>query len=178
MNQRGFSSILLGTGLSFVMTGCGNQPPASTSPRDPDAFQKPPFERVAHQPAASREILQRTDIPSSFQINIINAAYTNPFFRKVLYTTTRSQIAMMSLETGKTLGPEVRGSDQVIVFVGGEGEFQVRDHRGRVQSGELLAVPANAEHTITNTGAVALKFYVIYAPPEHPPATAQRTQAK
>lgn len=183
MIQRGFSGVVLGTSLSLVMTGCGNQPPVSTLPPERDAFQKPPFEQEAKRPSLSREILQRTDqppagIPSSFQINIIQAAFNNPLFRKVLYTTERSQIAVMSIEPGKDLGSEVRDSDQVLVFVAGEGEFQVRDHRGRVQSGEMLAVPAHAQHNVINTGTVALKFYTIYAPPEHAPGTVQRTKAE
>jgi mannose-6-phosphate isomerase-like protein (cupin superfamily) len=163
------------------MSGCGKQPPVSTLPLDHGAFQKPPFEQEVKRPSASREILQRTDqppagSPSSFHTNIIQTAFNNTLFRKVLFTTERSQVAVMSIEPGKDLGAEAHDSDQVIVFVGGEGEFQVRDHRGRVQSGDMLAVPAHAKHNITNTGTVRLSFYTIYAPPEHAPGTVQRTK--
>ncbi|MBO9539507.1 cupin domain-containing protein [bacterium] len=114
----------------------------------------------------------------SFHSNLVQAARSNSYFRKELYTTERSQVVVMSIEPGDDIGAEVHDLDQVLVFVAGEGEFQVGDLKGRVQPGDVVVVPAHAEHNFINTGSEPLKLYTVYAPPEHAPGTIHRTKAE
>ncbi|MNL49771.1 Cupin domain protein [compost metagenome] len=114
----------------------------------------------------------------SFHTNLVQAATNNSFFRKELFTTERSQIVVMSIEPGDDIGAEVHDLDQVLVFVSGEGEFQVGEQRGKVHPGDVVVVPAHAEHNFVNTGSAPLRLYTVYAPPEHAPGTVHRTKAE
>lgn len=114
----------------------------------------------------------------SYHTNLVQAAKSNSFFRKELYTTERSQIVVMSIEPGDDIGAEVHDLDQVLVFVSGEGEFQVGGQKGEVQPGDVVVVPAHTEHDFINTGSTPLKLYTVYAPPEHAPGTVHRTKAE
>lgn len=114
----------------------------------------------------------------SFHTSLTQAAMSNSFFRKELFTTERSQIVVMSIEPGDDIGAEVHDLDQVLVFVSGEGEFQVGNQKGKVQPGDVVVVPAHAEHNFVNTGSEPLKLYTVYAPPEHAPGTVHRTKAE
>src|SRR5262245_34852532 len=98
----------------------------------------------------------------SFHTNLTQAAMSNSYFRKELYTTERSQIVVMSIEPGDDIGAEVHELDQVLVFVSGEGEFNVGEKRGKVQPGDVVVVPAHAEHNFVNTGSAPLKLFTVY----------------
>lgn len=114
----------------------------------------------------------------SYHANIVQATQSNAYFRKELYTTDRSQVVVMSVEPGDDVGLETHDLDQVLVFVSGQGEFQIDQDRGKVASGDVLVVPAHAEHNVVNTGSEPLKLYTVYAPPEHAPGTLHRTKAE
>lgn len=114
----------------------------------------------------------------SYHANIVQATQSNAYFRKELYTTDRSQVVVMSVEPGDDVGLETHDLDQVLVFVSGQGEFQIDQDRGKVAAGDVLVVPAHAEHNVVNTGSESLKLYTVYAPPEHAPGTLHRTKAE
>lgn len=114
----------------------------------------------------------------SFHTNILQAARDNGYFRKELHTTERSQVVVMSIEPGDDIGAEVHDLDQVLVFVAGTGEFQVGDQKGKVSPGDVVVVPAHAEHNFVNTGREPMKLFTVYAPPEHAPGTIHRTKAE
>lgn len=114
----------------------------------------------------------------SFHTNLVQAAMSNPHFRKELHTTERTQVVVMSIEPGDDIGAEVHDLDQILVFVSGEGEFCVGEQKGTVQAGDVVVVPAHAEHNFVNTGQEPLKLYTVYAPPEHAPGTLHRTKAE
>lgn len=114
----------------------------------------------------------------NYHTNIVKATLLNPYFRKELYTTDRTQVVVMSVEPGDDLGLETHDLDQVLVFVEGIGEFKVGDQHGVVEAGDVVVVPAHTQHDFINTGTAPLKLYTVYAPPQHAPGTLHRTKAE
>lgn len=114
----------------------------------------------------------------SYHTNIAQATLGNPYFRKELYTTDRTQLVLMSIEAGDDIGRETHDLDQVLVFVSGKGTFKVGGQEGTVTAGDVVVVPAHTPHNFVNTGQDPLKLYTVYAPPEHAPGTLHRTKAE
>lgn len=112
----------------------------------------------------------------SFHVNIHDAALRNEDFRRVLHTTELTQIVLMTIQPGEDIGQEVHDLDQVLVFVEGSGESVLDGKRSPVRAGDLVVVPAGAEHNFINTGTVPLRLYTVYAPPEHAPGTVHVTR--
>jgi len=113
-----------------------------------------------------------------FSKDITALARENTFFRHEILTNEHSQVVLMSVEPGDDVGEETHDVDQVLVFVEGEGESVLDGQHGRVAAGTLVAVPAGTLHNFVNTGAVPLKLYTVYAPPEEEPGTLHRTKAE
>lgn len=109
--------------------------------------------------------------------NFQNVASENDFFRNVLYTGKRSQLVAMSLVPGEEIGAETHpATDQIFFFIDGAGEATV-DHKPlRVAAGEVLCVPAGTLHNVRNTSKKAMKLLTLYAPPEHPAGTVEKTR--
>lgn len=109
--------------------------------------------------------------------NFQNVASGNDFFRNVLYTGKRSQLVAMSLAPGEEIGTETHpATDQIFFFIDGAGEATV-DHKPlRVAAGEVLCVPAGTLHNVRNTSKTAMKLLTLYAPPEHPAGTVEKTR--
>jgi mannose-6-phosphate isomerase-like protein (cupin superfamily) len=85
----------------------------------------------------------------------------------------------MTLKEGEDIGSEVHPTtDQVFIFVAGEGEAVLDGRSQRFDDGDLVFVRAGTEHNIVNRGGVPLRLITIYAPPEHAPGTVHRTKAE
>jgi mannose-6-phosphate isomerase-like protein (cupin superfamily) len=109
--------------------------------------------------------------------DVMRLARENEDFRRVLFTTERSQLVLMSLKPGEEIGEEVHeGIDQVLAFVEGEGEAVIEGAHGPVRAGSVVVVPGGTRHNFVAKGAGALKLYTVYTPPEHPDATVHRTK--
>lgn len=109
--------------------------------------------------------------------NIKELGKTNDNFRRVLFTTERSQIVAMKLAAGEDIGEEVHEqNDQLFVIVDGTGEALVGSDTRSIQEDDLVCVPAGTNHNITNTGEGDLKLITIYTPPAHPDGTTHRTK--
>jgi mannose-6-phosphate isomerase-like protein (cupin superfamily) len=113
-----------------------------------------------------------------FQTRIDEAARANAFFRRVLFTTSRSQLVLMSVEPGEDIGLETHHLDQVLFFVSGTGKAILDGQQSSVGPGDVVVVPEGTQHNFVNTGSEPLKLYTIYAPPEHAPDTVHRTRAE
>ncbi len=50
-------------------------------------------------------------------------------------------------------------------------------HRTALHPGFAVVVPAGTMHNIVNTGAVALKLYTLYSPPNHKDGVVHPTRA-
>lgn len=92
----------------------------------------------------------------------------NTDFRRVLYTGAHMQLVLMSLLPGEEIGAEVHAdNDQFFRFEKGTGTVIVNETSYAVSDGDVVIVPAGAQHNVINTGADALKLYTIYAPAHH-----------
>ena len=109
--------------------------------------------------------------------NIKESAKENDFFRKVLFTATKSQVVLMSLQPGEDIGSEVHEVDQIFYVVDGEGEAVLEDVSQECKKGTIVVVPAGTKHNVKNTDDEPLKLFTIYAPAQHPAGTVERTKA-
>jgi mannose-6-phosphate isomerase-like protein (cupin superfamily) len=113
-----------------------------------------------------------------YVLNIKKAAKDNDFFRKVLFTGTKSQVVLMSLEPGEEIGTEVHEVDQIIYAVEGDGEVAIDGVEKEFEKGVMAFIPAGAQHNVLNTNSEPMKLFTIYAPPEHAVGTIHRTKAE
>ena len=112
------------------------------------------------------------------QLDIDAAVRANDAFRRELITGTHEQIVAMTIPPGGEIGEEVHAdTDQVLVFVQGEGEARLGTDRARVGPNDLVYVRAGTRHNFVNVGQSPLRLYTIYAPPHHPPGTVHLTKA-
>jgi mannose-6-phosphate isomerase-like protein (cupin superfamily) len=102
-----------------------------------------------------------------FVQSIEEVAVKNNEFRRVLYTAKHCQLVVMALRPKEEIGAEVHKLDQFFRVEEGTGEAVLDGVRTEIQAGFAVLVPAGAKHNIINTGAVPLKLYTLYAPPNH-----------
>jgi mannose-6-phosphate isomerase-like protein (cupin superfamily) len=109
--------------------------------------------------------------------NFQNAASENEFFRNVLYTGERSQLVAMSLAPEEEIGAETHATtDQTFFFIDGSGEATVDRKPLPISAGDVLFVPAGSLHNVRNTSKRPMKLLTLYAPPEHPAGTIEKTR--
>ena len=83
----------------------------------------------------------------------------------------------MRLNPGQEIGEEIHSNtEQTFVFVSGTGRGVLRGRNYPITPGVALVVPAGMSHNVISTGREALKFFTIYAPPNHPPYRVDRTK--
>lgn len=113
-----------------------------------------------------------------FNINIEKETLENDNFRKVLYTSTHSQLVLMSLLPNEDIGMEVHpDNDQFFRFEQGEGKCIIDGNEYELQDGSVIVVPAGAEHNIINTSSTnSLKLYTIYSPAHHKDGIIRKTK--
>lgn len=119
--------------------------------------------------------------PAVFNIN--KASKSNNYYRVALWTGCYLQITLMSLKVGEDIGLEMHPDlDQFIRIEQGQGMVVMGDRKNRldfkanVYDDYAFVIPAGKWHNLINTGCVPLKLYSIYAPPQHPWDTVQRTK--
>ena len=109
--------------------------------------------------------------------DVARLAAENEDFRRVLYTTERSQLVLMAVQPGDEIGEETHeGIDQVLAFVAGEGEAVVEGESKPVRPGSVVVIPSGTRHNFIARGGTALKLYTVYTPPEHPDGTVHHTK--
>lgn len=104
----------------------------------------------------------------------------NTYFRQVLFTGPHSQLVVMCLQPGETIGDEVHPAvDQFFRIELGEAKFIFNEKDEHpVHEGDAVVIPAGTYHNVINTSKTALlKLYTIYSPPNHPAGTVHRTKA-
>ena len=110
-------------------------------------------------------------------LTIATVAESNPDFRRVLWTGKYSQLVIMTIPPGGEIGQEVHpDTDQILTFVSGVGEAKINGETQPVAQGDLVCVPAGAEHNFVNTGPNPLVLYTVYGPPEHADGAVHRTK--
>jgi mannose-6-phosphate isomerase-like protein (cupin superfamily) len=112
------------------------------------------------------------------EVDIIRAARSNDAFRQVVLTGEKEQVVVMTIPVGGDIGAEVHPStDQVLVFVDGQGLAELDGVSSPVRPNDLVFVRAGTRHNFTNTGDGPMRLITIYAPPEHKPGTVHQTKA-
>jgi mannose-6-phosphate isomerase-like protein (cupin superfamily) len=115
----------------------------------------------------------------AFNIDIVEAAKTNTYFRQVLSTGPNAQVVVMSIPAGGEIGEETHEHvDQVLAFVAGEGVALLDGVESHVGPDRLVHVPAGVRHNVVNRGPFPLRLYTVYAPPQHAPGTIHETKAE
>jgi mannose-6-phosphate isomerase-like protein (cupin superfamily) len=111
--------------------------------------------------------------------DVARLARENDYFRRVLYTSARSQLVLMSLEPWGEIGEEIHeGVDQILVVVAGRGEAVLDGTHLPVGTGMVVVVPAGTRHNVVASGGAQLKLYTVYTPPAHAPGTVHKTKAE
>jgi mannose-6-phosphate isomerase-like protein (cupin superfamily) len=116
---------------------------------------------------------------TGFVGNIEEQTLRNRDYRHVLFTGKMVQLVVMSLEPGVEIGSEVHEDhDQFIRVESGSGVAILNGERHELADGVAVVVPAGVEHNVINTSLEGrLQLYTLYAPPEHPDGTVQKTKA-
>lgn len=100
----------------------------------------------------------------------------NENFRKVLNTTEKSQLVVMSLLPGEDIGEEVHDVDQFIRIEEGKGKAVLDGEETQIEDGFAVVIPAGTHHNIINEGDKEMKLYTVYTPPNHPEGTIHKTK--
>ena len=105
---------------------------------------------------------------SNFYGNIKELTLENNNYRRVLNTTPTQQLVVMSLLPNEEIGLEVHPyTSQFIRIEEGTGIAIMDDTFYELEDDDVIVIPPNTLHNITNTGNNDLKLYTIYSPPEH-----------
>ena len=87
-----------------------------------------------------------------FKIAIEKSTIENNNFRKVLYTSSHSQLVLMSLKPKEEIGEEIhKENDQFFRFESGHGKCIIDGNEYVVSDGDAVVIPAGAKHNILNT---------------------------
>lgn len=115
---------------------------------------------------------------TGYTINIEKKALENENFREVLHTVQHSQLVVMSLLPNEDIGMEVHEIvDQFIRIEKGEAKAILNGEEIMLSDGDVVVVPAKAEHNIINTSSTdKLKLYTIYSPAHHKDKTVHQTK--
>lgn len=114
-----------------------------------------------------------------FKINIEKAATGNDNFRKVLYTSSHSQLVLMNLKPDEEIGEEIHHeNDQFFRIESGQGKCIIDRNEYDLKEGDAIVIPAGARHNIINTSkGASLKMYTIYSPAHHKDGIVRVTKA-
>lgn len=89
---------------------------------------------------------------------------------KVLRTTDRTQITMMTLPPGATSNNAEgnTSSDQIVYLVEGRIELGVGDDKRELRAGEGAVIPASTGYTMRVLGRRSATVFNVYGPPAFP----------
>ena len=112
-----------------------------------------------------------------FSTNIEDITLKNSFYRKVIHTTDKMQLVIMSLNAGENIHQEVHENvDQFFRIEQGCAKFITPNGVIHACDGDVIIIPGGTQHEVQNIGKTQLKLYTIYTPPNHPPNTIEEKQ--
>lgn len=91
-------------------------------------------------------------------------------FFSVVETAKRTQVAMMTLAPGEASGPkenEHPDSEQVVLLMEGQLLAEVGKERANLVAGDVLIIPTNVDHRLTNDGSTPAVTFNVYGPPAY-----------
>lgn len=111
--------------------------------------------------------------------NVKQQALDNTYFRRVLETSTHTQLVIMHIPAGGEIGEETHTeNDQVLYLVAGEGTVYLNGKASEYQEGDVVVVPAGTKHNFVASKQRPLKIITTYSPPHHPDGTVHKTKAE
>ncbi|MDP3958317.1 MAG: cupin domain-containing protein [bacterium] len=113
----------------------------------------------------------------AYIVHIEQATRENSYFRKVLHTGKHSQLVLMSLKPGESIGEEKHTVDQFIRIEEGFGKVILDGRETSLAAEDAVVIPAGTKHNVVNTGKKELKLYTIYSPPNHIDGRIHKTKA-
>ena len=108
--------------------------------------------------------------------NIEEMTKGNSNFRKVIFTSPKSQLVLMSIKPGEEIGMESHDGDQFIRIEEGEARVIMGDDEQMVEDDFAIVIPSGTNHNIINTGEENLKLYSVYSPPQHKDMAIHKTK--
>src|SRR4030042_150892 len=99
-----------------------------------------------------------------YKVNIEELTNFNSDFRQVLYTAKHCQLVIMALKPNEEIGVETHpDNDQFFRFESGSGKVVIDGNEYVVGNGDVVVVPAGAQHNVINTSpSEPLKLYTLY----------------
>ena len=120
--------------------------------------------------------------PEPLVVDIERMTNRNPNYRTALWTGKYLQVTLMSIPVGGEIGLEMHPDlDQFLRIENGMALITMGTcktelcYRRKANGNYAVLVPAGTWHNVINIGNTPLKLYSIYAPPQHPFGTVQRT---
>lgn len=114
--------------------------------------------------------------------NIEEMTLANENYRTTIWTGTKLQATLMTIQPGDDIGLEVHhGIDQFLRIESGQGLCEMGEteenltFQAEVSADFAIFVPADRWHNVKNTGTEPLKLYTIYAGPDHVEGTIHPT---
>lgn len=116
---------------------------------------------------------------TGYVTNIERDTLANEDYRRVLFTGSKTQLVLMTLQPGEDIGLETHeGHDQFIRVEAGTGYVELDGERYDVGDGTAVVIPSGARHNLVNSSPdEPLRLYTLYSPPEHADGTVQHTKA-
>ena len=135
----------------------------------------------AQRPTPRPESAQEARAPRApirpYTADLFDVAKTNTNFRRVLFTGQRSQLVVMSIPPGESIGTEEHPHvEQTLVILSGSGQAMLDGRRVNVGEGEVIVVTPGTEHNLVNTGTTPLQLFTTYVPPNHIDRRVHRTK--
>lgn len=104
------------------------------------------------------------------KFNLEKKTISNKFYRKVIYTDKNIQLVFMSLEPSEFIPREKhKNITQFIRVEEGKIISKIGNKVYHLEDGDMIIIPPNTWHEITQIGNKPVKLYSIYSPPEHSP---------
>jgi mannose-6-phosphate isomerase-like protein (cupin superfamily) len=105
--------------------------------------------------------------------DLTQSVQLNQAYRRVIATTSHSQLVLMTLQPNQEIGLETHDGDQFICIKVGKGIAVLNGNRYELRPGVGILIPEGTEHNIINGPEGPMKLFTLYTPPEHDEATYQ-----
>lgn len=120
-----------------------------------------------------------------YAVNVGRETLENHNFRVALWTGSALQMTLMCIPVREETGVEqYECTDRYIRIEQGQAIVRVGSTKHCLEwkqclcGGDSVFIPAGMWHNVINTGTDALRLSSVYAPPQHPKGTLQRTRAE
>jgi mannose-6-phosphate isomerase-like protein (cupin superfamily) len=113
----------------------------------------------------------------SFHTSLRQAADLNDAFRRVLFTGARSQVSLMTIQPGATIGVEAHPHvEQLVLVASGSGKAVVGHTEWPLAEGDVVVITPGTPHDVQNTGIEPLRIVTVDTPPRHIDGVVQTTR--